>query len=591
MNAYLNYLLEANLGLGIFLIVYYLLLSRETDFKTKRMYVLMSIGVSLLFPLLHFRQSAAVPSLSTIIPPTWLPEFTVTAGGRAPLPAAKVPVWGIVYKLYLAGVTAFLILFIVRLASLLKKMRWAATYPCGSYRVVESNENRSSFSFFSFIFIGRADMLSENDKQQIIRHEGIHASQFHSIDILIIHVLGILFWFNPLLRTYKKIFIQLHEFEADARAVGNSDADDYCNLMARVALLSADIKLANHFSNSLTLKRIEMIRTIKTRIVRWKFAAIGLMFSAFSIMVACQDQITNELTDIARNSSMSLDYPDEVRQKVDELKKEYPDHKFVVLEPNDKATDLYDAVQEKLKGIDPAHISLAYVMKGIKDEHGQIRSFIIVDYNDQAKAIANNAVVSAAVFTIVEESATMPGGIEALGKFLSENIRYPRAAREQGKEGTVFVEFIVNKDGSLSDFKVMKSVDASLDREALRVVALMPNWTPARQQGEVVRQRFVLPISFRLNSGPEKSVTEPSAVDEPLRVTSEVSVGNSGKKVITGRVSDLSDNPLPGANVVLSGSTTGAVTNMDGRFRIEAPENSGTLWVSFVGYKSQQISF
>ena len=102
---------------------------------------------------------------------------------------------------------------------------------------------------------------------------------------------------------YKKIFVHLHEYEADARSVKTHDVNDYCSLLAKVALLSADIRLANHFSNSLTLKRIQMIRKIRSKTKWWKVALLGATVPLFFFVVACQDQLAGDVTALAGDSS------------------------------------------------------------------------------------------------------------------------------------------------------------------------------------------------------------------------------------------------------------------------------------------------
>jgi len=103
------------------------------------------------------------------------------------------------------------------------------------------------------------------------------------------------------------------------------------------------------------------------------------------------------------------------------------------------------------------------------------------------------------IFDVVEQNAQFPGGDEACYKWLSENIKYPAICQEQGIQGRVFVSFVVNKDGSIVDVKVMRSPDDNLSKEAERVVKLMPKWKPARQGNKTVRSRFNLPVMFRLN--------------------------------------------------------------------------------------------
>jgi protein TonB len=102
------------------------------------------------------------------------------------------------------------------------------------------------------------------------------------------------------------------------------------------------------------------------------------------------------------------------------------------------------------------------------------------------------------IFEVVEENAMFPGGDQACYEWLSKHIKYPAIAQEQGIQGRVFVQFVVNKDGSIVDVKVLRSPDPSLSKEAERVVKEMPKWRPARQGNKPVRSRFNLPVMFRL---------------------------------------------------------------------------------------------
>lgn len=102
------------------------------------------------------------------------------------------------------------------------------------------------------------------------------------------------------------------------------------------------------------------------------------------------------------------------------------------------------------------------------------------------------------IFDIIEENPEFPGGEEARQKFLSENIIYPQVAIESNIEGEVVVEFIIEPDGSITNVKINRSVDPSLDAEALRVAKMMPKWKPGKQEGEAVRCQYTMPIIFML---------------------------------------------------------------------------------------------
>lgn len=525
MNNLLNYLIEANLGLCILMGFYVIVLSKETDFNIKRIYLLLSIALSVLAPFLHFNQSSdlpylgtLLPSLSDILPAQWLPEVVINANGPTDQAAGNslISPWFVIDLVYVTGLIISLVVFISGIFSLLKLFGKSKSITSGNFIILESEQNKSSFSFFRFIYIGQADSLSAEEKALIIRHEQIHARRLHSFDILLINIIGIFFWFNPVLRTYKKAFIQLHEFEADARTVESSDADDYCSLLAKVALLSADYKLANHFSNSLTVKRIDMIRKLKSRIRPWKFATLAIMLPCLFLVIACQDQL-EQVTEIARNSTNALIAPDFVQARFEQLKKENPDSRYILVEMNEKAEQLLSDMEKghglpksiELYTPDQGNYKASSKIAGSSDvgvileklaENKDLHTYAIIKYDASMAMISANSKGADGVYNIVDTQAEFPGGIDALVTYLSSNVKYPAVARKDGVQGTTFISFVVNKDGSLSDFEVVKGLSAETDKEALRVVSGSPNWIPGKHQGEVVRSRFVLPIKFKLGS-------------------------------------------------------------------------------------------
>lgn len=102
------------------------------------------------------------------------------------------------------------------------------------------------------------------------------------------------------------------------------------------------------------------------------------------------------------------------------------------------------------------------------------------------------------IFSVVEETAEPKGGMPAFYKYVSEKMKYPAQARRMGVEGRVFVEFVVNRDGSIVDVKAIKGIGAGCDEEAVRVVQSAPSWKPGKQRGKPVRQKMVIPIIFKL---------------------------------------------------------------------------------------------
>jgi len=103
------------------------------------------------------------------------------------------------------------------------------------------------------------------------------------------------------------------------------------------------------------------------------------------------------------------------------------------------------------------------------------------------------------IYDVVEQMPSFKGGQGTLMKWIASNLNYPVAAEEQQIEGRVLVQFVVEKDGSITNVKVIKSIESSLDNEAIRVVKSMPNWIPGRQNGLAVRVKYTVPVTFRLN--------------------------------------------------------------------------------------------
>ncbi len=120
---------------------------------------------------------------------------------------------------------------------------------------------------------------------------------------------------------------------------------------------------------------------------------------------------------------------------------------------------------------------------------------VIID-EPVAEVVAENT--DDVIFTIVEQQAQFPGGLEGLSKFLNKNIKYPPAPRRMGIQGSVYVSFVVDREGVISDIKLVKGIHTDCDNEAMRVVKMMPPWKPGKQNGRAVKSRFVLPIKFKL---------------------------------------------------------------------------------------------
>jgi len=155
----------------------------------------------------------------------------------------------------------------------------------------------------------------------------------------------------------------------------------------------------------------------------------------------------------------------------------------------------------------PQSVSVAEIIEIVEDD-AEIEESIIASTEDQTEYIEikeiENIIVEEepqeeAPFMVVEDMPEFPGGTAALLEYLRKNIKYPAVCRENNIQGRVLIQFVVNKDGSIVDPEVVKSVNPYLDKEALRVISTMPKWTPGKQRGKPVRVKFTVPVNFKLN--------------------------------------------------------------------------------------------
>ena len=145
----------------------------------------------------------------------------------------------------------------------------------------------------------------------------------------------------------------------------------------------------------------------------------------------------------------------------------------------------------------------------VVEDNVEVASVEINTEDNKDKVVAISAPVTSApieeeednvIFQVVEKMPSFPGGDAALFKFLGDNVKYPVIAQENGVQGRVICQFVVNRDGSIVDVEVVRSVDASLDKEAIRVIKSMPKWSPGQQRGKPVRVKYTLPVNFKLQN-------------------------------------------------------------------------------------------
>lgn len=393
---FINFAIEGNLVLLFFLATEKILLRSEKLFSFRRWFLLTGIFVSLTLPLL--KKLLSLLNFNEKIYSISLPPITIIQNAGT----SSSTIIEFISYLYFLGVFLFAFIFSKHLFVLITTWKKQKPTKWKNLVVFNSKQHEHIFSFFHFVVIGKPDRFSTWETNKILSHELIHAKQLHSLDLLLINLVQIMFWFNPILIFYKNELIQLHEFEADARSVDNSEEDLYCGLLAKVALQSNGFALANHFTQSFTLKRILMIKSTN-KTPAWKI--------------------------------------------------------FVLI---------------------PCTILFLSLMCNVEPLKAQSKS-------------------SDKVFSEVDEMPEYPGGWEEMYRYVAKTLSYPKSAREKKIEGTVFIQFIVEKDGTVSSVSVKKGFNSECDEAALKTIkSLSAKWTPGKKSGEAVRTEISVPIKFKI---------------------------------------------------------------------------------------------
>ena len=433
------------------------------------------------------------------------------------------------------------------------------------------------FSFFGLLFYDDSAPLNEEEEQKVIRHEIAHIRQWHSFDILFLEAIRIFFWFNPVTWYNRKEVQELHEYLADDVILRDTTPEDYSDLLARMALNKAHLSIGHHFNKSKTLKRINMMKTTKTKIRNWKWASLAPLVGILLIAFSCNDEAMNDLEKVSAETAVAVEIPPHIRAEIERLTEQYPEGEFEYLETS---ADNEDELA-RLKDIDPNTIAMVDVNK----EENRIG--IIVRKNGVMERVAG-ATGDRETFTVVEQTATPVGGMEAFYQYIAENLTYPAEAKEKGIEGRVYIQMVIETDGSITEVTPVKGIGGGADEEAVRVISQAPAWQPAEQRGKKVRQKIVVPIVFALGGDVSNSVGDAAPVTINDQMTLEITTRDNTPDgpSVGGTVYGKDGKPLPGVNVVISGTTRGTVTNLDGSFKIQLDKKGQELFFSYVGYET-----
>lgn len=509
MNYFVNYIIEAGLCLGVFTFVYWFMLRRETRFTATRFYLLFALLFSTLLPFITIRLKvfASAADVTTGIDTTHinlLETVTVYASGVPQRIGNLFLSFDYAMLIYILGAFAALFVISAGVFQLLRMVSANRIFRLRKVRLVVSNKEISPYSFFNFIFISNTLTKQENWKS-MVQHELEHVRQGHSFDVLFVDVMMVFQWFNPFYWMIRRMVRENHEFLADKGVLklGSISAAHYKKLLLSQAIGGSPVLTSNFFSIKTIKKRFKMITNNKNK----KFTAlrysIGVVVAlALTVMFACEKyEAENEMLSeniIFKGALIS-------QEEIEDMKLQYKitnidrlDALYLYPELKEHLTaDTYTIVFEK---DDPSRLELFkkldITIDPTDDDKPSIEPFGISedDYLSQSNFSSNGE----QVFAIAEEMPQFPGGDMALYNYIKDNVDYPSISKENGIEGKVYVYFVIGSDGAVTNVKIARGVDPSLDAEALRVIRSLPNWVPGKQRGENVAVSYNVPINFAL---------------------------------------------------------------------------------------------
>lgn len=541
MGTFLVYILKSAVCLAIFYLFYRLLLSKETFHRFNRMALLGVMLLSCLLPLVKVTVEQVSPVNAQVMSMEdlllmyqWNSEAVVEEGSR-PFHWQE----GLVL-VYFVGLFFVIVRHLWSLGRMLYLIRHSRCERLDNgIRLVVHRRKLAPFSWMRYIVISETDLKESG--HHILVHEMAHIHYRHSWDLLLAEACAWLQWFNPAIWLLKQELQNIHEYEADEEVLRQGiNAKEYQMLLIKKAVGARLYSIANSFNHSSLKKRITMmIRKKSNPWARAKYLYV-LPLAAVTVAAFARPEISQPLDEISSVKVNDLSavletYADKNVSNPAEktkLKMKVVDEKgkpiiaatvLVANTTNGTITDENGNFTLEVgtdQSIQVAYIGMSTVTMSVKDCLKKADQTIVLTESDTKKDVKVVAPAPQAVtsddqtFSVVEQMPEYPGGMRAGLEFMARNLRYPTKAREAGKQGRVIVQFVVRKDGSLSDFKVLRPVDPWLDAEAIRVISTMPKWKPGMQDRKPVSVKFTLPVTFML----EGTNSKPKAGDNDVVV-------------------------------------------------------------------------
>lgn len=558
----LAYFLKINVAIALFYAFYRLFFYKDTFFTWRRAALLCFFAISAVYPLLNIQtwitEQEPMVAMADLYADIVLPEFTITPEQATSdwktllLQTVGFAYWGMVIVLAIR--------FFIQLAGIIRLAFRCRKAKIGNTNVHLLRQASGPFSFFHWIFI-HPTSHTEDELSEILTHEQTHANQWHSIDVLVSEIVCTFCWFNPFAWLMKREIRTNLEYLADNRVLETGhDSKAYQYHLLGLSHHKAAATIYNSFNVLPLKKRIKMMNKKRTReIGRTKYlmflplAALLMIISNIEAVARTTKEMAKDVIEAVEENLASNSTTPEMEVATEAIPVETPisqqdkdklvTYKGKVVDKDGKPVEgaelLIDGshklpqdqsfVTDKngnfsFMAFENAHIGVIwnkndkYMLKGIRyDQKERTNLKIVMDdqWQNPPSNDPNNP-----VFEVVEIMPEFPdGGMSGLMQFLSKNIQYPINAQKNHTQGRVTVQFVVNKDGSISEPKIIRGVDPDLDGEAIRVISLMPKWKPGMQKGQPVRVKYTVPVMFRLSDDGQKEEYKPiPKIDETVVV-------------------------------------------------------------------------
>ena len=529
MNArelFISHLLPIAATIAVLWLVYRLLFRNSNRLHFNRFFLLTSMLLALAMPLLGLLSGIELPQMvtlkQTMLNGMMLNEVIVAADGQPMLPEVTVAtssqshfsVWQVIGGIYLIGCSVMTLLFLIKLGRLLALIIRSPKRKMDGFTAVFTGREQGSFSFFRYAFFP-----NENVDTDILRHEISHIEHHHSWDILFAELMMILQWFNPFIYLYKKELQSLHEYQADRDVVATGvDKKNYMMLILQQCTAVDFSGMSNNFSLILTKKRIKMItKTEKAKGLWWRLLATLPVLAILMIAntkVAAQEQKSEKIDinvemgwfEIYDDFGNPLNLTDTIIYNEDGSYVQF--NTTEALDPisgemrNKTTVTCYNAdgtssqdIQFHISAMETHGDTTMYHVDPFTLSTDNFKLKILTTEDNPVQILEKD---NDSVYQIVEKMPQYTGGESAMMKYVSENIKYPEKAKDDGIQGRVFISFVVEKDGSVSNVKVVRGIGGGCDEEAARVIAGMPKWQPGMQKGKPVRVNYMMPVFFKL---------------------------------------------------------------------------------------------